>query len=206
MSYLYVGTPVEVVQRSDGTWVVADREDQNRLKVFGPDGPGEFWTVNHLALLPGDTIEVYDLGGARIQRFGPRFEPASLTRLPGFLAASMRRTPDGRRVVNAVVAHPSGIGLPLHLLSGDGEILASFGADPPIEDLRESNRRPFALTPRETVWAKRHSEYPLEEWGWDSRRLRALVRNAPWLRWDGERQPSPDGVPNPWIGAIREDA
>ncbi|TVP43049.1 MAG: 6-bladed beta-propeller [Gemmatimonadales bacterium] len=213
----YVGTPIGVVERSDGTWVLADREDQNRLKVFGADGsflrsvgragdgPGEFRTINHLGLLDGDTIEVYDLGGLRIQRFGPRFEPGSITRVPEFHAASMARTTDGRRVVNAVVALPSGIGLPLHLLSEDGQILASFGSEPPIEDLRASHRRHFSLTPRETAWATPHTEYRLEEWSWEGRRLRTLVRNAPWLTRDGDLLLSPDGVPNPWVRAIRED-
>jgi hypothetical protein len=213
----YVGTPVGVVERSDGTWVLADREDQNRLKVFGADGsflrsvgragdgPGEFRTVNHIALLGADTLEVYDLGGLRIQQFGPRFEPGSATRLPGFHAASMARVADGRRVVNAIVAVPSGIGLPLHLVSETGEILASFGSDPPIEDLRTSHRRYFSLTPRETAWATRHTEYRLEEWTWEGRRVRALVRDAPWLKRDGDRQLSPDGVPNAGVRAIRED-
>jgi hypothetical protein len=205
------------VQRSDGTWVLADREDQNRLKVFGADGsflrsvgragdgPGEFRTVNHLALLEGDTIEVYDLGGARLQRLGPRFEPGSITRLPGFLASSMRRTTDGRRVVNAIVAAPSGIGLPLHLVSEDGEILASFGSDPPIEDLRTPHRRRLSVTPRETAWSSSTTEYRLEEWTWEGLRLRSLVRSATWFRRDGGRQLSPDGVPNAGVRAIRED-
>jgi hypothetical protein len=65
----YVGRPKDLVQRSDGIFVLVDRADQDEVKFYAADGrylrsfgrrgngPGEFSTINLIALLPGDSVQ-----------------------------------------------------------------------------------------------------------------------------------------------------
>jgi hypothetical protein len=71
---------VSAYRLSDGRIIVADGGSTS-LKVFGPagdlmgaigrpgEGPGEFRGLNHVALLPGDSIAVWDFSQARLTVF-----------------------------------------------------------------------------------------------------------------------------------------
>lgn len=214
----YVGRPNSIVQRSDGSFVVVERSDQDRFKVFDVDGrfirtvgragegPGEFKTTQFVSLLAGDSIEIYDLGLARTTVLDPDLLPARTETLAAMMMAQAR-FPDGSRVAVSNIPTVDRVGLPLHLISADGEIQRSFGAEPPIEDVRNFDllSRSVTLASDSSVWAAQLTAYQLEEWAISGQKLRQLERVVDWFEGHDDYGPQGEDPPNPGVIAVRRD-
>jgi hypothetical protein len=216
----YVGYPGSIVQRSDGVFALLDAQDQDRVKFFDEEGrylrsfgrrgegPGEFRITNLIALLPGDSVEIYDLGNRRFTVISPDFALGRTSRAIDLLSPRMVHLDDGTRIMNGALYTPEGLGLPLHRVDVDGGVLGSFGADPPIRDLtaRGAVRRLLATSGSRTVWSAALPRYRLEEWTLDGERVRILEREVPWFRpHDGSNDRAADGTPLPYLRAIHLD-
>lgn len=207
----FVGRPHVVLQFPDGRYLLADRHDQGRLKFYDPDGrflrsvgregegPGEYQIIQSVTRLEDGSLEVWDLGQLRITRLGPDFEVIETTRieLNGVWVAAL---PDRSRVMVSMIPTPGSAGLPLHWIDPSGGHRRSFGADPPIEDLRDWERHIRHIAPASdtSVWAAHYLAYVLEEWSISGTLLRRLERNVDWFPpvddggWvDSESPPNP---------------
>jgi hypothetical protein len=208
-----------IVQRSDGVFAVRDVEDQDRVKFFDEngrylrsfgrqgDGPGEFQIASIVLLLEGDSVEVYDLGNRRRTVIAPDFTLGRISHGPDLLAPTIIRLRDGTRVMNGALYTPQGLGLPLHHVDVEGQVLASFGADPPIQDLaaRGAVRRFLTTNDSESVWSGALPRYRMEEWTVGGGRMRVLEREVDWFTpHDGSRLAA-DGSPRPRFQALHED-
>ncbi len=217
----YVGRPRGLVQRSDGVFVVTDGDDQHRIKFFAPDGsflrsfgrlgqgPGEFQTVGSISLLPGDAVEIYDLGNRRFTAIGPDFTLGRISPAVEMVAPFTQTAPDGSRVVNAQSHLPDRMGLPLHWVTPELAFERSFGAQftPGTMTRIENWRRPLATPTTRSVWAAHQNRYRLEEWGRDGELMRVLERRVPWLEpWDGTAVWEEGGKPRPLLRRIHLDA
>lgn len=215
----YVGYPRDIVRRSDGIFAVLEAADQDRVKFFDPDGsflravgrrgqgPGEFQTTNHILLLENDSVEVYDLGNRRLTVIAPNFTIGRTSRAIDLMSPQMVRLPDNTRVMNGARYSPDGLGFPLHHVDPEGGVLASFGADPPIEDLTDATaiRRKLATNNAETVWSVARPSYRLEEWAVGGERLRTLEREVSWFPPHDGSIRARDGSPLPYAKAIHQD-
>lgn len=219
----FVGRPRSVARLSDGRFLLADFHDQERIKVYGPDGtyersvgrrgegPGEYGSVAVITRFPGDTIEVYDDAtfNDRITVLTSDFQVLE-TRSTGLPTGplSMTTLPDGSKVMNRMLPTPGRIGLPLHLVSPEGDLVRSFGADPPVEDLQnyQLGMRWIAVASDSSVWSAHRVRYAIEEWNVDGTMVRELTRHVPWFPpvervgfVDAESPPTPE------LGRIHSD-
>lgn len=102
------------------------------------DGPGEFQSPIELALLPGDTLAVYDAVPRRITRFGSDGALGRITTLEGtrgrITAASFLS--DGRLVGQSIWLHPDGGPLPgpEPTFVRDTAVLTLFTSDGAVDD------------------------------------------------------------------------
>lgn len=215
-----IGNLATVARLQSGHWIVADYFGSELIKEYDADGtflgstgrkgqgPGEFQIPSPIAVLPGDTVEVFDFGNMRISALGPDlgFLRSRRLTLPGF---SIARLEGGWLAVGAILADPALIGLPIHLVSPRGTIVRSFGADPPLRDLSSTDvvHRTLAASTGQRVWAAPLTEYVVERWSRDGELLERWRRDVPWFRPhsdyglnDGSRPPGPG------VYALREDA
>ena len=190
----YAGKPNSIARLADGSFLVADRYDQDRIKHYGADGvflkdigrrgkgPGEYEIVQFVSLMPGDSIEVYDLKQNRVTILSDQYKVARVQAQPS-PAWEMVRFDDGGRIVVAGLYQPERVGLPLHFIDRTGEIKKSFGANPPLADLRniDLNYRQLARASDSSVWSANVTDYRIEEWTKQGARLRVLKRNAQWF-------------------------
>lgn len=192
----FVGRPRSMARLSDGRFLLADFHDQDRVKVYAPDGtyersvgrrgegPGEFMSVASVSRLAGDTVEAYDFSLQRIVRLTPDFEVVETQRLE-MVGGGMAMTtlPDGSRIMNQRLMTPQSMGLPLHAWDRDGSFVRSFGASPPIEDLRNSDLYFRRLSPASdsSAWSAHRVRYAIEEWTVDGTMVRELTRDVPWF-------------------------
>ena len=119
------GTVSDVLPLADGGVAVLDGQAAD-IRLFDSDGayrmslgskgqgPGEFQSPIKLALLPGDTLAVYDAGPRRITRFGPdgalgRITTLEDTRARIVVAAFLS---DGRLIGQSRWLAPGGAPLP----------------------------------------------------------------------------------------------
>ncbi|TVP60117.1 MAG: hypothetical protein EA351_00980 [Gemmatimonadales bacterium] len=219
----FVGRPRSLARLSDGRFLLADFHEGDRIKIYGPDGtyqrsvgrrgegPGEYGSVASITRLAGDTIEVYDDASFndRITILTSDFQVVE-TRRTGLPTGprTMTTLSDGSRVMNRIIHSPAIIGLPLHTVSPEGELVRSFGADPPIEDLRNGQLhfRWLATASDSTVWAAHRVRYTIEEWSVEGNMMRELTRQVPWFP-PVERGGFIDAEspPNPELGPIHSD-
>ncbi|TVP53533.1 MAG: hypothetical protein EA351_15060 [Gemmatimonadales bacterium] len=217
----FVGRPRSVARLSDGRFLLADFHDQDRIKVYAPDGryersigrrgegPGEFLSVASVSRLPGDTVEAYDSSLQRVVRLTPGFEVAGTQRLE-MVGGGMAKTrlAGGWRIMNQMLRTPESAGLPIHAWDRDGAFVRSFGANPPIEDLRNSHLHFRHLAPASdsAVWSAHRIRYVIEEWNVNGTMVREFTREVPWFL-PGERGGfvDPESPPNPELGPIHSD-
>jgi hypothetical protein len=217
----YVGDPAALSQSSDGRWILADRFDQDRLKVFSEEGvfrrtvgrrgggPGEFQVTQFITPIGGDSIEVFDLGQARFTVFDASWNVVRTSQVRQ-AGPEMARFADGSRVFSGKINLPMQLGLPLHLLSPAGEHLRSFGADPIIGQV--SNRdlfyRQLAVSGPDRLWAAHLVRYRLEEWNTAGELLSILERAPEWFPPQStfDATPSSGGPPTPGLFGVRYDS
>lgn len=191
----FVGEPSSLAIMADGRYVLTDWHDQDRVKFFAPDGsfiralgrrgkgPGEFEIATRVIPIAGDSLEVFDLSLGRVSLFGPDLRVQRTTPLP-FNALELQRLAPDRYAIYSRVYTPESAGLPLHLIA-EGRLVRSFGADPPIGDVRNSHlmhRMITAGSRGNSIWAGHLLQYALEEWDLDGHLLRRLERDVPWFR------------------------
>lgn len=127
----FLGTPQAISRTRQAEFLVADRYDQDRIKRFSASGdylghigrrgkgPGEFEIVQFINILPGDSVETYDLNQQRLTVFSPNWTPVRTINI-GTGAWEMVRLQDGSRVVAGYRYEPERIGLPLHHIDNQG--------------------------------------------------------------------------------------
>lgn len=209
----FVGEPVSMALLPDGRFVLADRYQQARLKIYGPEGrflrglgrrgagPGEYRVINAVWALPDGGLEVYDFTLMRITRLDADFEVVDTRRYDG-RAATIARLPDGSHVGGQ--PGPT----PLHWVDTAGVQRTSFGADPSVEGRRSVDLYLRQVTPASdsSVWAGHYVKYSLEEWALSGRRLRSLHRSVDWFPATTEGGfVDAESPPNPALRALHRD-
>jgi hypothetical protein len=205
---------------NDGSYALADRYDQDRYKRFSEGGeylghvgrrgkgPGEFEIVQFVNSVPGDSIEVYDLGLERITVFSPSHKVVRTVQQP-VSAMEMVRLPNGWRVVSGHRFESDRVGLPLHTIDAEGNIVVSFGADPPVRDVRNAHLMYRQLTYGSTdssVWSSHLTRYRLEEWSVRGNHMRSLERKTTWFVAHSHYGfDDRDNAPRPGLMAIYRD-
>ena len=136
-----------------------------------------------MTVLPGDSVETYDLGQRRVTTFAPDWKPVRTVDV-GTGALEMARLENGSRVIAGYRYEPERVGLPLHLIDPQGKMTISFGAQPPVSDLRNLHlfyRHVAHSVGQKTVWSSHVLRYRLEEWSTDGRLAGVLERRPPWF-------------------------
>lgn len=214
-----VGAPAHVVRRQSGEWVLADYHHKGVLKIYDAEGhfrrgvgrsgqgPGEYEIPERLFVTRGDSLKVVDFAGNRITTLSPSLSYVR-SRPIGVSGQAIAMLPDGIVVAARVVTAES-VGLPLHLIGPDGEIVRSFGADPPISQIGNSDVmwRGLAST-SDGVWSADLLRYRLEHWSIDGTLIQRLERDVEWFPPQveyGVRQ-DPDHEPSPGLRSISTDA
>lgn len=212
----FVGRPRAIVELHDGRFILADRYDQDRLKVYRSDGsfmgvvgrrgkgPGEYEMVESLHVYGDGRIEVWDLSQRRLTILDSQFRVVGSRRIdvPGVWTAVM---PDESRVMVAPLVTSESVGLPLHWIDPDGRRQLPFGADPPIQDLRNWERQIRHVAPASdtSVWSAHYLEYTLEEWSVSGELLRRVQRQASWFpRVENGGFVNAESPPNPSLNGI----
>jgi hypothetical protein len=154
-----------------------------------------------LFLDPTGAVQAYDSGSGSLLTFDGDYQVKAKTELPhrpalplggeGFLVASQIRTP-------ALVGHP------FHVMSNDGTILRSFGADGSAFRSTETlkNWRAVCFNPDGTIWSIAAGGRSLERWDTATgRRLAHITVQSTWFR-ESSRPAPMDQVANPIILTI----
>ncbi len=169
-------------------------------------GPGEFRGIAAI-WTRGDSVHVLDSGNLRYTVLGPGFDIARSGRIPA-ATSEVRALPldDGTVLVNARIQTAGQIGLPLHLLSPDGQVVRSFGAtdEKVLPGRSRATGRVLADASAGSVWAGHTGTYTLELWSLDGRHLRTLVRRPAWFpeRAEGAEY-NPADPPRSFLQAVR---
>jgi hypothetical protein len=166
-----------VTRDSHGRFYILQSSVAHEVLVFNQDGqfasaierkgqgPGEYRGLSVVHLTDEDSLYLFDGGNTRLTVLSPSSEVVRTGLLTG-LVERVAAMSDGTMVVNARINTPERIGLPLHVLAHDGNVLRSFGAE-------EAVYRPDApwllmrsITPARanTVWAAHRTQYRLELW------------------------------------------
>lgn len=162
-------------------------------------GPGEYRSITHLAIGPGDSILVFDVY-RRLSILAPDGRFIRSTPIP-FLVTQATIAPDGEYVVAAEVYSTALAGLPVHRLTPDGRRVHSFGAEPAeVSPERPSlSKRLLASAGHDFVWTARPDRYELERWTASGIRTEILTRTAEWFPpRDVEMYPL-DHAPTPFV-------
>lgn len=164
-----------------------------RLAVFDPSGelirtlgrggqgPGEFGRVGPHLFDRADSIWVWDQPQARVTLFSPDLEFVRTVRLP---VAPTQFLPDGTILSLHEVRDPSLIGFPAHRFDRTGEVLVSFGRDPPRyrPDERLLHENVGGLSPEGLLWMSPKGRYELQLWEpLEGTLLETLHPEAPWF-------------------------
>ena len=129
--------------------------------------------------------------------------PSSI-RIP-YLPSFVR--PDGGIVVTQQIQEPNLIGNPVHLVSPDGEVKKSFGADPPEyrDDLRLFMERVAAPAADGSIWTSAKGRYILEKWNpVNGARLARLPVHSSWFIESSNYPANQNARPRPIIQALWE--
>ena len=148
------------------------------------EGPGEFQWAIPPARGPGDSLLAWDVLQRRTAVFSPSLEFVRDYRFP---FPPMHVFNDGSILVNQQIPDPDYIGYPLHVVSPEGDILRSFGQDPPEFRLDRADRyyRALAFTDDGRVWTSPTRRLELEFWDpATGERLRELPTEWPDFRVD----------------------
>ncbi len=215
-----IGHPATVALDSRGRFYVASARQDGRILVFDRSGrflesigrkgsrPGEFEGIVHLQVSRGDTLHVFEAGNQRHTVLSPSRRLVRTSRVPGRVYGALVEG-NGSVLVQSPVPTPARVGLPVHLIGKDGEILRSFAGGRGAYDRENPDHhfRPLARAGRDHLWLAHLNRYEVELWDVEGRLLRTLVRDAAWFRpWDRPAPGAPFAArPKPAIVSIRED-
>lgn len=215
--------PESMVRTREGHFIVipADRNMRMEPLHFGPageflgklgspgEGPGEYSLPMSVVKGPDETIWVFDLRLFRRTAWSPRGDYLDSQHLPARLQKAVIFE-DGSLVLSGPVMTADSIGLPLHLVSADGEILKSFG---PATDVDPAGhipgwiRRELQNANDGGFWAWHRSRYSIEKYTSTGERVLTLERDVEWFP---GRDPGPstslaEGGPQPAVKGLVED-
>ncbi len=114
---------------------------------------------------------------------------------------------DGAVVVAQQIQEPSLLGYPLHIVSPDGRITKSFGADPPEyrADLRLFMERVAAPAADGAIWASALGRYVIEKWDpATGARLSRVQVHSSWFVESPRYPAGPKDRPHPIVEALWE--
>jgi len=148
-------------------------------------GPGEYRVIGAIVIGHADSVLVFDNGNTRL---------SVLTPYPGLQVARTQRIPIPVRSWEAVIDHQGGyvtafpfaeagrIGYPLHEVGPDGRIGRSFGSkEPRYHPAQRLQLRRVVARAGDDVWVGHRSQYLIERWSRDNRKLATIHRQVSWF-------------------------
>jgi hypothetical protein len=170
-------------------------------------GPGEFQSIRHFYIGPGDTLVVYDNALLRRSIHAPDLRHVRVDPMPGS-ALQVQPLPSGGALLNAHIATPQRVGHPLHVLDRQGRIVRSFGGERavvrPAQGMTAASRR-IAVGRDGSIWTAFPWRYEIVERRSNGEAVRTLRREVGWLpNSDGpSRYPAPA---NPQLNGLWIDS
>lgn len=210
------------VRTSQGHYLVIGSYSTS-IKVFGPDarfrrtigragdGPGEYRGIAAIRLDAGDSLHVFDNMNRRHTVLAPGLTFVRSSVLP--FAPGLAVAPDGQGqwVFNASLRTPAQIGLPLHLVGGDGRLLRSFGSESGAyrPDIPFLTSRAIAPAGTSRIWSAHRVQYVIDLIDVASGQIvKQLIREAHWF--PSRLRPTVHnavvGQPEPFVLSVAEDA
>lgn len=209
-----------VARAADGRYYVVTSEMADEIKVFGADGryiesigrsgsgPGEFRSIWRL-MIADDELHVFDAENSRHSVYNlPDHALQREIPMP-FSVMNIAVLPRNTLIVNANIRTPELAGIPLHRISEDGELSASFGETSEIfrSDVGYPGHRVIAASGDQAIWASSRTRYALTRWSANGQRLSSLDRDPSWFEPHLQTVSfKPDRPPPPLVTQIREDA
>lgn len=221
----WVGATFNVARGSRFYYVAGATVPPSEIHVFDLDGsfvrtiggpgqgPGEYQWIRALRVSEGDTLHVFDVLNDRHTVVAPDFSVVRTRPLPGEIHdGGALPAADGHFLINASIPSAEAIGYPLHLVDPDGDLVRSFGSDPPRAGFNEPPsrfRRAMAWSRAGGIWAAHPREYRIERWTTAGERVQVLRIEADWMEGDtpGPRRDhdAPLGPPPRSLLSIWED-
>jgi hypothetical protein len=214
----YIGAPGSVVAWRNG-WAVVSLAKRYNVSLFdlngafirdigrAGSGPGEYRFIGKAFVDPVGDLLVVDQFAQRITRVRQDLTQEVAFHLPSASLSSLIVSSDTTLLINSDDRSPRRAGMPFHIITRDGEVLRSFGADTPFVDPRRPHAHMRVMTPARGggLWSARTTDYVVERWQEDGRRTIQIRRRAAWFPTHGRAGFNPDGPPNPSIRALWED-
>ncbi|MDX1745915.1 MAG: hypothetical protein R3324_08260 [Halobacteriales archaeon] len=213
----YVSGTTNVVKTDDGFLVVLI-EEPYRIAEFDAsgafvrrvggrgEGPDEFKNIRTLVVGPNDSVFVFDGGNGRISVLTPELETVRTARIPGYSWHNHPLVlPGGRFLVNTFVPHRERLGYAFHVLTREGDVIASFHDDTRSEARSHVtgvvSERWMAEASDGGFWAASLNDYRIERFDGEHRLVARFSRDAPWFT-----VVAPPGGPSSALLDIREIA
>ena len=198
-----------------GAWIVRDSRgryaaisgDFRQLLIFDATGKlldsprPTYGRIVSLFVDPRGAVQAYDSRSGSLLTFDANYRVTTTTELPHTPALPLG---GGRFLVESQIPTPALVGHPLHVMSKDGNIVRSFGADgSPFRSTETlKNGRAVCLNPDGTIWSIASGGRLLERWDTASgRRLSQVTVKSTWFR-ESSRPAPPHQVANPIILTI----
>jgi hypothetical protein len=150
---------------------------------------------------PMGTVQAYDSGSGSLLTFDADYQVKTKTELPHRPALPLG---GDRFLVASQIPTPTLVGHPLHVMSKDGNIVRSFGADgSPFRSTNTlKNLRAVCLNPDGTIWSIAPGGQLLERWDTTTgRRLSHVTVKSTWFH-ESSRPAPQDQVANPIVVTI----
>lgn len=154
-----------------------------------------------LFLDPAGAVQAYDSTSGSLLTFGTNYQVKTKTELPHRPALPLG---GDRFLVASQIPTPALVGHPLHVMSKDGNIVRSIGADgSPFRSADTlKNARAVCLNPDGTIWSIAPGGRLLERWDTATgRRLSQVTVKSAWFR-ESSRPAPQDQVANPIVLTI----
>jgi hypothetical protein len=198
-----------------GGWIVRDSRgryaavsgDFRQLLIFDAAGKlldsprPTYGRMFNLFIDPMGAVQAYDSTLGSLLTFDGNYRVKAKTELPHPPVLPLG---GGRFLVESQIPTPALVGHPLHVMSKDGNIVRSFGADGSPFDSEDvfKNRRIVCLNPDGTIWSIAPGGRLLERWDTATgRRLSQVTVKSTWFR-ESSRPAPVDQVANPIIVTI----
>lgn len=178
---------------TSGNFIAAPIAERGLLAVFNPkgrfmrtiggagEGPGEFRSISIVAAGVNNEVIVADWRLSRMSRLSLRGALLSSFPLVG-RPMDVVPVPDDRLAVQMNIPTEETVGIPVHIMSQQGKMLASFGSEG--VDYQAWNADVFARQlaySNSGLWVSRLNEYQIELWSLEGKHLRTLVRKVEWF-------------------------